>query len=261
MQATSPPPAAANPSTLPLVGRPHDVSLDGHRIDHHFDLAALGVTILFVVMVGIMATAMLRHRESAGARASYFKGDKKKHAMFVAGFCLSVFAVVDGSMLFLSFSDLNNVFWKYPTTAETVKVEILAQQWAWTFRYAGPDGKFGTEDDYTSINELRIPVGRPVIVRMRSLDVIHSFYLPNFRVKQDVVPGTTSQLWFQATEAGTFDIGCAQHCGANHYKMHAKLVIEPQDSYVRWESQAFADANRKYDATDVAANWGWNWGP
>jgi len=213
------------------------------------------------VMVAIMATAMLRHRQSAGARASYFKGDKKKHAIYVASFCLSVFAVVDGSMLFLSFSDLNNVFWKYPTGPETVQVEVLAQQWAWSFRYPGPDNKFGTADDIVTINDLHVPVGRPVMVRMRSLDVIHSFYLPNFRVKQDVVPGTTTQMWFQAKEGGTFDIGCAQHCGTNHYKMHARLLIEPADSYATWHAQAAADAVRKYDATDVAANWGWNWGP
>ena len=243
----------------PLVGRPQDVSLDGHHVDTHFDFAAIAVTVLFVVMIAIIAIALVYHRESKGARAVYDHGSSKKATWGIVGVCLAIFFVVDGALLVLSFADLNGRFWNWPTDPRTVRVEVYGQQWGWNFRYPGADGKFGTRDDIVTFNNLHIPANRPVMVRMQSSDVIHSFYLPNFRIKQDVVPGMTTQLWFQAKETGVFDIGCAQHCGANHYKMHATLTIDDEAGYGQWESAAGLDAERRFDDTDVAAHWAWEW--
>src|SRR5581483_7940233 len=100
-----------------------------------------------------------------------------------------------------------------------VRIEVNAHQWAWDVRYTGPDGKFNTADDVTSLNEITVPVDAPVILELASTDVVHSLYIPNLRIKQDVVPGTLTKAWFQATETGQFEIGCAQHCGTHHYKM------------------------------------------
>ena len=79
-----------------------------------------------------------------------------------------------------------------------LRVEVTARQWAWTFRTAGPDGRFATPDDVVTLGELHVPVGRPIYLKLRSKDVIHSLYLPNFRTKLDAIPGSTTRLWFEA---------------------------------------------------------------
>jgi cytochrome c oxidase subunit 2 len=94
---------------------------------------------------------------------------------------------------------------------------------------------------------------------MKAKDVVHSFYLPNFRVKQDVLPGVETRLWFQAKIAGAYEIGCAQHCGASHYRMRGILTAEPADAFDAWMRAAAADAARSYDPADVEAHWGWPW--
>ena len=88
--------------------------------------------------------------------------------------------------------DINKVFWNFDEVEQrpdAVRIEVNAHQWAWDARYAGPDGKFNTKDDIVTLNDIRVPVDTPVLLQLASTDVIHSFYLPNFRVKQDAVPG------------------------------------------------------------------------
>ena len=111
---------------------------------------------------------------------------------------------------------------KVPPGAMTVKV--IARQWSWLFQYEN-----GTQD-----TELRVPVGKPVKLVMNSLDVIHGFYIPAFRIKQDVVPGMTNYLWFQPTEVGTFDVLCSQYCGLEHSHMLTKIVVLPEEEFTKW---------------------------
>ena len=96
-------------------------------------------------------------------------------------------------------------FWNFDKAEQqpdAVRIEINAHQWAWDARYAGPDGKFNTEDDIVTLNDIRVPVDTPVILELASADVIHSFYLPNLRIKQDAMPGMINRMWFQAKETG-----------------------------------------------------------
>jgi len=93
-----------------------------------------------------------------------------------------------------------------------------------------PAGK----DDITTINQLHVPVGKPVIVRLSSKDVIHSFFLPVMRVKQDVIPGQVVPVWFQAREAGNFEIACAQLCGLGHYRMRGFFIVDKADQFKSW---------------------------
>ncbi len=109
--------------------------------------------------------------------------------------------------------------------ANSMDVYVVAKQWMWTFAY--PDG------NATNAN-LVVPVGRPVRLLMTSRDVIHSFYVPAFRVKQDVVPGRTTSLWFEATETGEFDILCAEYCGTEHSKMRGKVIVLDEGAYAKW---------------------------
>lgn len=106
-------------------------------------------------------------------------------------------------------------------------IHVTAQQFFYEFRY--PDGR-------KEINELRVPAGRPVKLIMSSRDVIHGFYLPDYRIKQDIVPGQYTYLYLQPDREGTFDIFCTQYCGVGHSTMRAKLVVMPPREYAEWAS-------------------------
>jgi cytochrome c oxidase subunit 2 len=158
--------------------------------------------------------------------------------------------------------DLGQAFWDFDyaeAQKDAVRIEVDAHQWAWQARYAGPDGKFNTADDIVTLNDIRVPVNSPVIVELSSMDVIHSFYLPNLRVKQDAMPGQINRMWFRAKETGEFDIGCAQHCGLNHYKMKGLLTILPRKDFDLWAAEASANTARAFDPQDTLAHWGWDW--
>jgi cytochrome c oxidase subunit 2 len=103
-------------------------------------------------------------------------------------------------------------------------VKVIARQWSWLFQYEN-----GIRD-----TELRVPMGKPVKLLLNSLDVIHGFYIPAFRIKQDVVPGMTNTLWFQPTQEGTYDIMCSQYCGLEHSHMLTKIVVLPQEEFTKW---------------------------
>src|SRR5579859_2078003 len=107
-----------SPAAPPLVGRPLDVSLDGHHIDKHFDFCAVAITVLFVIMVVIMAIALWRHRESRGAHAKYDRGSSRKAALGIALLSVGIFVAVDGVLLFEAFTDLNGRFWAWPKSAD-----------------------------------------------------------------------------------------------------------------------------------------------
>lgn len=262
--------AAAAPAqadgVLGTLGRPVDLSLDGHRGDALFDFATIAVGLLFIVMCAVIVLALVFHGK--GHKASYDHGDQKKNLLMTAVLASIVFFGVDGTMLSHSYADITDAFYKFPTEEENpVKIEVLAQQWAWNFRYPGPDGKFNTADDILTLNDMHVPVDRPVLLKIQSKDVIHSFYLPNFRVKQDAFPGSVTKMWFQARgdrlapgkETEFVEIGCAQHCGTNHYKMKGTLIVHTKDSYDAWHREAAADAERRFSAEDAEAQWGWDW--
>jgi cytochrome c oxidase subunit II len=108
---------------------------------------------------------------------------------------------------------------------DRVEIQVTAEQFAWSFTY--PEQGIASGD-------LRIPVDRQVRLRMRAKDVIHDLYVPEFRVKQDVVPGITTYLTFNPTKAGTYQIICAELCGVGHGVMRARVIVMPQDDYQRW---------------------------
>ena len=242
-----------------LGGRPIDVSLDGHRSDWLFDVTTISVTVLFVIMVAIILIATTMHRDKPGREAHYDHGIGRSHLLLTAAISSVIFFGVDGVLLASSFTSLHEGFWKFPASNQAVDIEVEAQQWGWNIRYPGPDGKFNTPDDVIRFNEMAIPVNKPVLVKLKSKDVIHSFYLPNFRTKQDAVPGQITKLWFEAVQTGSFEIGCAQHCGVNHYKMKGQLNVLSPEEFQVWLGQASADSMRRYDANDTEAHWGWDW--
>lgn len=251
--------AAAAPQPEPGYGLPRDVSLDGPRIDHllHFTLAA--IALIFAAVLATMIWSFVRDRRDRPAR--YDPGSRRSILLLVGGIAFIALAV-DGSLFVHTIVDMNDYFWNFARAEEqpsVVRIEVNAHQWAWDARYPGPDGLFGTEDDIVTLNDIRVPVGAPVVVQLASTDVIHSFYLPNLRVKRDAVPGMVNGLTFQAQVPGEYEIACAQHCGPNHYKMRGVLTVLPPEQYQRWLQTVGADARRAYDAEDGGAHWAWPW--
>ena len=242
-----------------LPPRPLDASLDGFRNDALFNITTLLVSVLFVIVAGLLLWAVVMHREGRH-RADYEQGIGRRHLMFTGVITFVIFFGVDGTLLVDSYLDLDQVMWKFPRAADhPVEIEVWAQQWAWNVRYAGADGQFGTPDDVVTLNQLHVPLGRPVVVHLKSKDVVHSFNLPNFRIKQDAMPGAETRTWFQAARAGVYELGCAQHCGANHYRMRGLVTVESADDYAAWLTASSAAALRRFDAADTDAHWGWPW--
>jgi cytochrome c oxidase subunit 2 len=120
-------------------------------------------------------------------------------------------------------------------------VEVTARQFEWRLRYAGDDKKLGTRDDIFVVNDLHLPVGEEILIDLKSQDVLHSFFLPNMRVKQDAVPGMKIPVWFKAKEVGRYDIVCAELCGWGHYKMKGRITIESRRDYERWLKERYAE--------------------
>ena len=142
-----------------------------------------------------------------------------------------------------------------PESADVVHVRVVAEQFAWNVRYPGADGVFGrtaidlvtqmnpigldtldraSRDDVLAINQMHLPVGRPVVIELSSKDVIHAFFLPVMRVKQDVIPGQRSRVWFTPVVEDTTDIACAQLCGLGHYRMKGQLIVESEAAWLAW---------------------------
>jgi cytochrome c oxidase subunit 2 len=125
--------------------------------------------------------------------------------------------------------------------------EITGRQFEWRIRYPGPDGILHTSDDLLDINDLHIPVDEEIVLVIKSEDVLHSFFLPNFRVKQDVVPGMKQKVWFKAvkgSEGRSYDLVCAELCGWGHYKMKGRLTVDTQSDYRKWLEQLSFEQHR-----------------
>jgi cytochrome c oxidase subunit 2 len=246
-------------------GLPHDASLDGFRIDRLIALgAAVQIPLLIVLAMWLLASAVLWGRRHAAVPGSSGAGGILRHRIPVALSLLALLllAAEDAISWVQSNRDLDQHFWNFggaEADPRTVRLEVDAHQWAWAARYAGPDGKFNTGDDALTLDDLRVPVETPILIELTSTDVIHDFYLPNFRLKQDVIPGRVTRVLFTAREKGEFELACSQHCGLNHYKMRGLLRVLSQDDYRRWLELASANSRALYDPADGAAHWGWDW--
>ncbi len=262
--------ALAAPKMETGIGLPKDISVDGHRIDWLLGVTNLFVTILFIMVCLWILIACIKHGKK---HTSDYDHGESKHT-FIASLTVSalVFLIVDGNLFVNSMIDIDYVFWDFAGVEkkpDLVRIEINAHQWAWDARYAGPDGQFNTKDDVVTLNQINVPKDAPILFQLASVDVIHSFYLPNLRVKQDVVPGRITHLWFQATELGDFDIACAQHCGVNHYLMKAQLTVQNSDVFQEWIRQQSIDSVRLYETAVKEGGihekrfqetqWGWPW--
>ena len=242
---------------------PRDVSLDGYRIDNVIQYTDTVITIYFGIVVLAMLYFIIKYRSRPGHSAVYDRGDTKKHVAISIAMGLLVFFSIDVVIEGMSFRDLKEAFWNFPTGSDIVRIEVMPQQFAWNLRYPGNDGQFGTDDDLIPAqNQLHIPVNRPVVIQIAPYDVIHSFYLPNFRVKVDATPGMTNSMWFQATEIGNFEIACAELCGNSHYRMKGYLTVESEEEFSNWlqeQEEEGPEDDWGDEDEEIPTRWGWTW--
>jgi cytochrome c oxidase subunit 2 len=133
--------------------------------------------------------------------------------------------------------------------------EVTGRQFNWDFRYPGPDGELYTQDDIVRTDgNLYLPYGEEILLKITSADVLHSFFLPNLRMKQDVIPGMEQKMWFKAKEPGSYDIVCAELCGWGHYKMKGRIHLLPRTAYDAKLEEMRKEQDTMRTTATVAAN-------
>lgn len=246
------------------LGLPALASSHGAQIDSLIGWTHVFMLVLFVGWGSFFVYALIRFRRSRHPVANY--AAVKSHA---SSYLEVAVAIVEAVLLFafsipLWAARVDHI----PPESEALLVRLTAEQFAWNVHYAGPDRTFGrtdislldlqgnplgldhddpaSKDDVTTINQLYLPANRPIIVQLSSKDVIHSFNLPEFRVKQDVVPGFTIPVWFvpnvttaeMRARTGNpefqYEIACAQLCGLGHYRMRGFVTVVTPAEFETW---------------------------
>jgi cytochrome c oxidase subunit 2 len=233
----------------------------GDEFEDLFWLITALTGVSFALVLVMLIVPAIRDRAKPGKRASFDHGKSLHDKRFTAVVSILVFVVLDAWVLVIAMRDLREGYWNIPLPddPDTYQVQVLGQQWAWNFRAAGVDDEFGTADDILQLNELTVPLDRPVSMNFTSKDVIHSLFLPDMRLKRDANPGAVNLAWFEPVVAGTFDILCAELCGYAHYQMHGKLHVLDESQFGTWEQEASHLAVGAYDSDDSEAHWAWDW--
>jgi cytochrome c oxidase subunit II len=213
---------------------PENISTYGADVDRVFYLIYYIVTLWFVLAQAAIVYFVIRYRRRAGARAAHVRGDRWRELAWI----LVPAAIV--LLLDLGIDAAGARVWdavKVHIPAGDVRLAVTAKQFEWMVTYPGPDGQLGTPDDFTLNSELRVPRGKDIRITLRSEDVVHSFFLPNTRLKQDAVPGRAIDVWFNATKTGTYELACAELCGFGHYTMRGLFVVDTPEDWERWVRQ------------------------
>jgi cytochrome c oxidase subunit 2 len=233
---------------------PPPISRLGLDYDKQFSRTLLIAGIIFVLAQLVLGFAIARFRKSRGpAAARPSHGNMRFEALWTAA----------TAALFLGMVAMGTRVWAGvhfdQAPPDAIPIEVTARQFAWSFRYAGPDGKFGrtdlrlvneaagnplglddtdpaARDDIVSAS-LKIPIGKPVLLRLRSRDVIHNFFVPELRIKQDMVPGMEIPLHIQADKIGIYEAPCSELCGLGHFQMRTTMQVMSEAAFEQWKRQ------------------------
>ncbi len=224
--------------------------------------------VVFVAVLLFVVYCVFRYRHKEGRRAEYEPENKKLEWWLTGLTTVGVAAMLTPGLFvwgqFVSVPD------------DAVEVEVLAQQWQWTYRLPGEDGVMGTSDtrDITFENpfgvnpvdvngqddvlvdsdELHLQLDQPVKMLLRSIDVLHDFYVPQFRAKMDMVPGAVTFYWLTPIRTGTFDVLCFELCGVGHYAMRGTVVVDEESDYQAWVEEHPTFAETMAEARNGTAN-------
>jgi cytochrome c oxidase subunit 2 len=228
-------------------------SVEGQANDALMYLIHGLVLVLFVGWAIYFIVVLIKFRERKGHKAS------DSHAAHKMANVVEWGVVVAELLLLFAFSI---PFWavhqaSVPEGRNIMEIKVVGQQFAWNVHYAGPDGRFGRsaarflndnplgldpndpdgKDDISTMNQIYLPINKPVIIRLTSKDVIHSFGVPAMRVKQDVIPGMVTSVWFTPNKIGQYEIACSQLCGLGHYRMRGLINVVNQSAFDQWITQ------------------------
>jgi cytochrome c oxidase subunit 2 len=236
---------------LNYLGLPVAAATHAGEIDNMIVLVHWLMLVLFVGWGAFFLFVLVRFRRGANPKASYV-GAKGKFAKSTE---IAVAIVEIVLLVFYAIPAWATRVRAFPAEQDAVVVRVVAEQFAWNAQYPGPDGRFGrrevrlvtsdnpigldrtdpsAKDDITTVNQLTLPVNRPILVHLSSKDVIHSFGLYEMRVKQDAVPGLDIPVWFIPDRIGDYEVTCSQLCGLGHYRMRGFLNIKSAADYQKF---------------------------
>ncbi len=229
---------------------PENVSTFGTELDRLFAVIWYITVAIFFLTYGLLIYALIRYRYKPGVRASGSHGNNM----------LEFTWTILPTFLFAGLGIYTDSAWETSKNENRIpkadiEIEVLGKQFNWMYRYPGADGVLGhredkfrttdnlfgldpndphAKDDVILENEMHLPINKNILVHLSSVDVIHSFFLPQFRVKQDALPGSWMKVWFNGTKAGKFEVACAELCGASHYNMRGVLMMQSLEEYNKW---------------------------
>lgn len=201
-----------------------------------------GLILLIGVLVGfwfflseaVFFYLIFRFRHREGVRGQWVTGEEKHQKRWITiphllVLVCDVFIIIGAVRVWVDV--------KQTLPEPDAKVRVIGQQWAWSFVHPGPDNELDTADDIKTVEDLNIEVGKTYHYELQSRDVLHSFSIPVFRLKQDAIPGRTITGWFKATKTGTYDLQCAEICGIGHGLMGARINIQSPEEHAAWVSE------------------------
>jgi cytochrome c oxidase subunit 2 len=213
---------------------PEPVSTFGSEIDSIYYLILVITAAIFVLVEVTLVVFMVKYRHREGRRAEYSHGNTKLEIVWtVVPFILVMVIAWMSMQVWLEAKVANRAH--VPEGA--LPLRVTAKQFEWNVTYPGPDERLDTADDFVKRNQLHLPVGRAVRIELSSEDVIHSFFLPAFRVKQDAVPGMVIGVWFEPTTVGEYTLGCAELCGLGHYRMRGSVTVHESAAFQSWVTE------------------------
>ena len=218
----------------------HVASTIGREVDNLFVIILWITGLVFVGTQVALVWAAWKYADRPGRVAHYFHGSQRLEV---------IWTIIPAAVLaFISLYQMG--IWadvKFRSAKPNVPplAEVTGRQFQWLMRYPGLDGKLHTADDLHLVNDLHFVKGKTALIQLRSSDVLHSFFLPQLRIKQDAVPGLTIPVWFDSDRAGKFELVCAELCGWGHYKMRGNVTVhENQSEFDDWQAKAVAEQNR-----------------
>jgi len=228
---------------------PPPISAHGLAYDGQFNITLWVTGVIFFLAQAALGYTIIKYRDKGGV-AKYSHGNSVLEVVWTSATAvLFIGLVLAGTRIWAAVH-----FDEAP--ADAMRIEVMAKQFAWAFRYPGPDGKFGRldlkqvndqggnafgidaqdpagKDDITSAS-IKVPVGKPILLIMRSRDVIHNFFVRELRMKQDIVPGMEIPFHFQADQLGTYEVPCSELCGLGHHQMRTTLEVMAQGDFDKW---------------------------
>jgi cytochrome c oxidase subunit 2 len=213
--------------------RVENISTFGAEVDLMFFVVLVVTGIAFFLVEGVLIYFLLRYRHREGHKASYVHGNRRIEILWTVAPGLLLFGLA-----IYQYGAWTRIKIDRPDESNAVVISVESDQFEWFATYPGLDGELGTADDIEApINVIHVPVNQPVIVRLTSRDVLHSFFVPVLRLKQDAIPGTIQRVWFEATKPGEYEIVCAELCGLGHFRMRAFLTVESEADFQTWVAE------------------------